>query len=155
MDQAEHFDALVLGSGPGRKFTRVAPGAIRATGGRRRTAVCRRFLPQHRLHAQQERNLERAHSLSCPACGAVRHNHRPGHDRHGEGRQQVRQVFRGIADHLVMELRKYTELAEDARCPAERRRLTGDKVFIDVGSHAAMPSIPAPLERDGQYWRQV
>ena len=35
------------------------------------------------------------------------------------------------------------------------RRLTGDKVFIDVGSHAAMPSIPAPLERDGQYWRQV
>ena len=35
------------------------------------------------------------------------------------------------------------------------RRLAGDKVFIDVGSRAAMPSIPAPLERDGQYWRQV
>ena len=32
-------------------------GAIRTTGGRRRAAVCRRFLSQHRLHAQQERSL--------------------------------------------------------------------------------------------------
>jgi integrase len=41
-------------------------------GGRRRAAVYRRFLPQHRLHAQQERSLERAHRLSNPARGAVR-----------------------------------------------------------------------------------
>jgi hypothetical protein len=35
------------------------------------------------------------------------------------------------------------------------QRLTGDKVFIDVGSHAAMPSIPAPLARNGRQWRQI
>ncbi len=33
--------------------------------------------------------------------------------------------------------------------------MTSDKVFIDVGSHGAMPSIPAPLARDGRQWRQI
>jgi pyruvate/2-oxoglutarate dehydrogenase complex dihydrolipoamide dehydrogenase (E3) component len=35
------------------------------------------------------------------------------------------------------------------------RRLAGHKVFINVGSHAAMPSMPTPLARDGEYWRQI
>ena len=35
------------------------------------------------------------------------------------------------------------------------RRPTGDKVFVDVGSRAAMPSIPAPLARYDKYWREV
>ena len=35
------------------------------------------------------------------------------------------------------------------------RRLAGDKVFVDVGSRAAMPSIPAPLARYDKYWREV
>ena len=35
------------------------------------------------------------------------------------------------------------------------RRLAGDKVLIDVGLHAATPSIPAPLALDGRQWGRI
>ena len=110
----------------------MALGAIRATGGRRRAAVCRRFLPQHRLHAQQERSLGRAHRLSGPSRGAVRHNHRPGHDRHGEGApaqaRHGRSRDRYLPRAVQVERRRTGDGqwpihgTEGARRPVERRR---------------------------------
>ena len=54
MPQAERFDVLVLGSGTGGKLTRLAYGAIGSAHCRRRKAVDRRRVPEHRLHAEQE-----------------------------------------------------------------------------------------------------
>jgi hypothetical protein len=50
----------------GRQAARLAPGAVGATHGRRGTPVDRRLLSQRRLHAQQERDLEREDSARGP-----------------------------------------------------------------------------------------
>lgn len=82
MDQAAHFDALVLGSGPGGDLLAWHLGR------------------SGQLVAVERRNM-------------------------GSG-------------NFVAPKTLDVQLIDGGT-----RRLTGDKVFIDVGSHAAMPSVPA------------
>lgn len=85
MAQAEHFDAPVLGSGPGgillawhlaRSGQRVAVVERRYVGGSCPNIAC--------MPSKNEVWAARI-AYQAPARGGVRHNHRPGHDRHGEG----------------------------------------------------------------------
>ena len=132
MAQAEHLDALVLGSGPGgnllawhlaRSGQRVAVVERRYIGGSCPNIAC--------MPSKNE-------IWSARIAYLVRHaaqfgtDHRPGHDRHGEGAPaQARhgrardrrppcalQVERRRTGHGQRKLRG----AEDARGPAERRR---------------------------------
>ena len=76
MPQPEQFDVLILGSGFGGKLG-LAYGAIGTADCRRRAPVDRRLLSQHRLPAQQKRDLERRGRTSGASRGAVRHGDRP------------------------------------------------------------------------------
>src|SRR5262249_45068859 len=78
-DPAAGFPAMA-----GRQAAGLAFGAIGAADCRRRASLDRRLLPQHRLSAQQERDLERQGRASGASRCAIRRGDRSGHDRHGE-----------------------------------------------------------------------
>ena len=59
--------------------------------------------------SRAELGRARYRSYTSPTRGALRLDHRPGHDRHGEGRQ---------------------------------RKLTGNKEFLNMRSHAAIFNVP-------------
>ena len=81
-EKAHASSRAIRHSGPrqrtGRQVAGLAHGAIGAADRRRGAPMDRRLLSQHRLPAQQERDLEREGRPSCAPRRAVRHDDRPG-----------------------------------------------------------------------------
>jgi len=166
MAQAEHFDALVLGSGSGGNILawhlagsgqRVALVERRYVGGACVNIAC---MPSKNevwgaRIAYLARHAAQAGTITGPVTTDM-----------AKVRQRQRQrdmVEREIAAHLAPFKSRGAELVmgsgnfvapKTLDVPTERRRhaAAGRRQGLH---HAAMPSIPAPLERDGQYWRQV
>src|SRR5262245_22380793 len=69
----------------GRKAARLGPGTIRRAHGGRGAPVDRRLVPEHQLHAEQERDMEREHRLPRAPWRGVRGDDRSRRGRHGEG----------------------------------------------------------------------
>ena len=168
MDQAEHFDALVLGSGPGgtllpwhlgRSGQQVAVAERRYVGGSCPNIAC--MPSKNEIWSARIAYLTRHAAQFGTVTGPVRTDM-------AKVRQRKRDmVEREIAAHLAPFGSSGAELVmgsgtfvapkalEVQLNDGGTRRLIGDKVFIDVGSRAAMPSIPAPLARYDKYWREV
>ncbi len=155
MTQAEHFDALVLGSGSGgnilawhlaRSGQRVAVVERRFVGGSCVNIAC--MPSKNELWGARIAYLVRHAAQFGTITGPVTTDM-------AKVRQRKRDmVEREIAAHLAPFKSSGAELVMGSGNFVEpktldvqlndggMRRLTGDKVFIDVGSHAAMPSIP-------------
>ena len=155
MDQAEHFDVLVLGSGPGG----ILLAWHLAQSGRRVVVVERRYIGGScpNIACMPSKN----EIWSARIAYLVRHAAQfgtitgPVTTDMAKVRQRKREmVEREIAAHfapfkssgaeLVMGSGKFVapKTLEVQLNDGGTRRLTGDKVFIDVGSHATIPSIP-------------
>jgi pyruvate/2-oxoglutarate dehydrogenase complex dihydrolipoamide dehydrogenase (E3) component len=114
----------------------------------------RGLLSEHRLHVQQERDLEREGCAFRAPRRRVRHDHRSGRDRHGCHPERKRKMVKAqVAAHLRNYKASGAELIMgSARFVAPKtlevnlndggtRLLAGDKVFINVGTHAAIPDV--------------
>src|ERR1700736_3766833 len=159
MAQAEHFDALVLGSGPGgillswhlaRSGQRVAVVERRYIGGSCPNIACmpsKNVVWSARI-AHLARNAAQFGTITGPVTTDM-----------AKVRQRKREmVEREIAAHFAPFKSSGAELImgsgnfvapktlEVQLNDGGTRRLTGDKVFIDVGSHAAIPGIPGLAE---------
>ncbi len=159
MAQAEHFDALVLGSGPGgillswhlaRSGQRVAAVERRYIGGSCPNIACmpsKNVVWSARI-AYLARHAEQFGTITGPVTTDM-----------AKVRQRKRDmVVREIAAHfapfkstgaeLIMGSGNFVapKTLEVQLNDGGTRRLTGDKVFINAGSHAAIPSIPGLAE---------
>ena len=159
MAQAEHFDALVLGSGPGgillswhlaRSGQRVAVVERRYIGGSCPNIACmpsKNVVWSARI-AYLARHAEQFGTITGPVTTDM-----------AKVRQRKRDmVVREIAAHfapfkstgaeLIMGSGNFVapKTLEVQLNDGGTRRLTGDKVFINAGSHAAIPSIPGLAE---------
>jgi len=159
MAQAERFDALVLGSGPGgillawhlaRSGQRVAVVERRYVGGSCPNIAC---MPSKNVVwgariAYLARHAAQFGTITGPVTTDM-----------AKVRQRKRDmVEREIAAHLAPFKSSGAELVmgsgnfvapktlEVQLNDGGTRRLTGDKVFINVGSHAAMPRVPGLAE---------
>jgi pyruvate/2-oxoglutarate dehydrogenase complex dihydrolipoamide dehydrogenase (E3) component len=166
MHQEEHFDALVLGSVPGgnllawylgRSGQRVAVVERRYVGGSCPNIAC--MPSKNEIWSARIAYLARHAAQFGTITGPVTTNmvkvrqrkcDMVARDRRPPCALQVSVAELVMGGNFVVPKTLDVQLNDGGT-----RRLTGDEVFTDVGSHAAMPSIPAPLERDGQYWRQV
>jgi pyruvate/2-oxoglutarate dehydrogenase complex dihydrolipoamide dehydrogenase (E3) component len=160
MAQAEHVDALVLGSGPGgnqlawhlaRSGQRVAVVERRYIGGSCPNIAC--MPSKNEIWSARIAWLARhAAQFGTMITGPITTDMT-------KVRQRKRDmVEREIAAHLAPFRSSGAELVmgsgnfvapktlEVQLNDGGVRRLTGDKVFIDVGSHAAIPSIPGLAE---------
>ena len=159
MAQTEHFDALVLGSGPGgnllawhlaRSGQRVAVVERRYIGGSCPNIACmpsKNEIWSARI-AYLARHAARFGTITGPVTTDM-----------AKVLQRKRDmVERQIANHLAEFKSSGAELVigggnfvapktlEVQLNDGGIRRLTGDKIFIDVGTRAAMPSIPGLAE---------
>jgi pyruvate/2-oxoglutarate dehydrogenase complex dihydrolipoamide dehydrogenase (E3) component len=168
MDQAEHFDAPVLGSGPGgtliawhltRSGQHVAVVERRYVGGSCPNIAC--VPSKHEIGRARIAYLARHAAQFGTITGPVTTDM-------AKVRQRKRDmVEREIAAHLAPFKSSGAELVmgsgnfvapktlEVQLNDGGTRRLAGDKVLIDVGLHAATPSIPAPLALDGRQWGRI
>ena len=160
MAQAEHIDALVLGSGPGgnllawhlaRSGQRVAVVERRYIGGSCPNIAC--MPSKNEIWSARIAWLTRhAAQFGTMIAGPITTDM-------SKVRQRKRDmVEREITAHLAPFTSSGAELVmgsgtfvapktlEVQLNDGGTRRLTGDKVFIDVGSHAAIPSIPGLAE---------
>ena len=159
MAQAEHIDALILGSGPGgnqlawhlaRSGQRVAVVERRYIGGSCPNIAC--MPSKNEVWAARIAYLVRHAAQFGTITGPVRTDM-------AKVRQRKRDmVEREIAAHLAPFKSSGAELIMgsghfmgpkvlDVQLnDGGMRRLTGDKVFVDVGSHAAIPSVPGLAE---------
>jgi pyruvate/2-oxoglutarate dehydrogenase complex dihydrolipoamide dehydrogenase (E3) component len=159
MAQVEHYDVLVLGSGPGgnQLAWRLAPS------GQRVALVERRYVggscpniacmpSKNEVWSARIAHLVRRAAQFGAITGPVTIDM-------AKVRQRKRaMVEREVADHVSPFKSSGAELIMgsgifvapktlEARLnDGGTRRLTGDKVIIDVGSHAAIPSIPGLAE---------
>ena len=159
MAQAEHFDALVLGSGPGGNLLawHLAPS------GQRVAVVERRYIGGScpNIACMPSKNEVWSARIAYLARHAAQFGTITGPvtTDMAKVRQRKRDmVEREIAAHLAPFKSSGAELVmgsgnfvapktlEVQLNDGGTRRLTGDKVFIDVGSHAAIPSIPGLAE---------
>jgi pyruvate/2-oxoglutarate dehydrogenase complex dihydrolipoamide dehydrogenase (E3) component len=155
MAQAEHFDALVLGSGTGgnllawhlaRSGHRVAVVERRYVGGSCVNIGC---MPSKNEGwsariAYLARHASQFGTIAGPVTTdmlKVRQRKRDMVDREIAGHLAP---FKSSGAELVMGSGQFSgpKVLDVMLNNGGMRRLTGDKVFIDVGSHAAMPSIP-------------
>src|SRR5277367_6422735 len=155
MTQAEHVDALVLGSGPGGNIL----AWHLAGSGQRVVVIERRYIGGScpNIACMPSKN----EIWSARIAYLVRHAAQfgtitgPVTTDMAKVRQRKRDmVDREIAAHLAPFKSSGAELVmgsgslvapktlEVRLNDGGMRRLTGDKVFINVGSHAAMPSVP-------------
>ena len=168
MAQAESFDALVLGSGQGgdllawhlaRSGQRVAVVERRYVGGSCPNIAC--MPSKNEVWGARIAFLARHAAQFGTITGPVTIDMVKVRQRKRDmvEREIVAHLapFKSSGAELVMGSGNFVapKTLDVQLNDSGTRRLTGDKVFIYVGSHAAMPSIPAPLERDGQYWRPV
>ena len=155
MAEPERYDAVVLGSGEGGKYLawhlaqagqRVAVVERRWIGGSCPNINC---LPsKNEIWSANVADLVRhaaqfgittgpvAVDMEQGAAAQARHGRRPDRDAPGPLPGQRRR-----ADHGLRALRG----AEDARGAPERRRqrvLAGERVFLNVGTHATIPDVP-------------
>src|SRR5580692_4514031 len=159
MAQAEHFDALVLGSGSGGNILawhlagsgqRVALVERRYVGGACVNIAC--MPSKNEVWGARIAYLVRHAAQFGTITGPVTTDM-------VKVRQRKRDmVEREIAAHLARFKSSDAELVmgsgnfvapktlEVQLNDGGTRRLTGDKVFIDIGSHAAIPSIPGLAE---------
>ena len=168
MAQVERFDALILGSGQGGKLLawhlagslqRVALVERRYIGGSCPNIAC---MPSKNVVwgariAHLARHAAQFGTITGPVTTDMAKVRQRKRDMVQREIDLHLALFKSSGGELVMGGGNFVapKALEVQLNDGGVRRLTGDKVFIDVGSHAAMPSIPAPLERDGQYWRQV
>jgi len=155
MAQAEHFDALVLGSGSGgnilawhlaRSGERVAVVERRYVGGSCVNLACmpsKNEIWGARI-AYLARHAAQFGVLTGPVTTdmvKVRQRKRDMVDREIAGHLAP---FKSSGAELVMGSGHFmgSKVLDVQLNNGGMRRLTGDKVFIDVGSHAAMPSVP-------------
>ena len=159
MAQVEHFDALVLGSGPGgnllawhlaRSGQRVAVVERRYIGGSCPNIAC--MPSKNEVWGARIAHLVRHAARFGTITGAVTIDM-------AKVRQRKREmVEREVADHITPFTSSGAELVMGSGTfvapktldvqlnDGGARRLTGDKVFLDVGSHAAIPGIPGLAE---------
>ena len=155
MAQAEHFDALVLGSGPGGNLLawhlapsgqRVAVVERRYVGGSCPNIAC--MPSKNEVWGARIAYLTRHAAQFGIITGPVTTDM-------VKVRQRKRDmVDREIADHLAPFKSSGAELVmgsgnfvapntlEVQLNDGGTRRLTGEKVFLNLGSHAAMPAVP-------------
>ena len=155
MAQAEHFDALVLGSGSGgnilawhlaRSGERVAVVERRYVGGSCVNLACmpsKNEIWGARI-AYLARHAAQFGVLTGPVTTdmvKVRQRKRDMVNREIAGHLAP---FKSSGAELVMGSGHFmgSKVLDVQLNNGGMRRLTGDKVFIDVGSHAAMPSVP-------------
>ena len=158
MAQAEHFDALVLGSGPGGNLLawhlapsgqRVAVVERRYIGGSCPNIACmpsKNEVWSARI-AHLARHAAQFGTITGPVTTdmvKVRQRKRDMVDREIAAHFAP---FKSSGAELIMGSGKFVapKTLEVQLNDGGTRRLTGDKVFIDVGSHA-MPSIPGLAE---------
>ena len=82
---AEHYDAVVIGAGPGRGPARQSAGRGGTQDGTDRTRARRRHVHQRGLHPHQDDGRQREDGLRGPAFGRLRRPQRPGLRRHARG----------------------------------------------------------------------
>jgi pyruvate/2-oxoglutarate dehydrogenase complex dihydrolipoamide dehydrogenase (E3) component len=155
MAQAEHFDALVLGSGQGgnllawhlaRSGQRVAVVERRYVGGSCPNIACmpsKNEIWGARI-AYLTRHAAQFGTITGPVTTdmvKVRQRKRDMVDREIAAHLAP---FKSSGAELVMGSGHFVgpKLLDVQLNNGGMRRLTGDKVFINVGSHAAMPSVP-------------
>jgi pyruvate/2-oxoglutarate dehydrogenase complex dihydrolipoamide dehydrogenase (E3) component len=159
MDQAEHFDALVLGSGPGGNLLawhlavsgqRVAVVERRYIGGSCPNIAC--MPSKNEIWSARIAHLVRhaAHfgTITGPVTtdmAKVRQRKRDMVEREITAQSAP---FKSSGAELVMGNGTFVapKTLEVRLNDGGKRLLIGDKVFIDVGSHAAIPSIPGLAE---------
>jgi pyruvate/2-oxoglutarate dehydrogenase complex dihydrolipoamide dehydrogenase (E3) component len=106
----------------------------------------RGLLSEHRLHAQQERDLEREGCAFRAPRRRVRHDHRSGRERKMVEAQVAAHLrnYKASAAELIMGSARFVapKTLEVNLNEGGTRLLAGDKVFINVGTHAAIPGVP-------------
>ena len=155
MAQAEHIDALVLGSGPGgillswhlaRSGQRVAVVERRYIGGSCPNIACmpsKNVVWSARI-AYLARHADQFGTITGPVTTDMAKVRQRKRD------MVVREVaahfapFKSTGAELIMGTGNFVapKTLEVQLNDGGTRRLTGAKVFLNVGSHAAMPSIP-------------
>src|SRR5437773_8681420 len=123
---------------------------------RRGAAMDRRLLSERQLSAEQERGLEREGRDAGEARGGIRDGDGLRRDRYGpraraeapHGRRADRHAPRALqsqrrrARHGDRPLRVAPKTLEVRSNDGGTRVLSGDRVFLDVGTHATIPPIP-------------
>ena len=160
MSEVKPYQDLVLGSGAGGKLPGVAPGKFRTPRCGGRASLDRRFLPEHQLPAQQKRSLEHAkvadlmhHAATFGiVMGSATVNM-------AAVRQRKREMVEGlVAVHLDLYKKSGTELIMgDGRFVGPKTLevrlneggscvLTGERVFLNLGTRATIPPIAGLAE---------
>ena len=145
MPQPEQFDVVILGSGTAGKLMAWHMAGSGTTDRRRGAQLGRRLLSQHRLHAEQERDLERRGRASGAARRAIRRDDRPRQGRHGDGspakaghgRSAGRQAFAELQEE-----RRRIDHGERAFCRAENAR--GEPQRRRDAHARGRPGLPRP-----------
>jgi len=159
MAQAEHVDALVLGSGQGgdllawhlaRAGQRVAVVERRYVGGSCPNIAC--MPSKNEVWGARIAHLARHAAQFGTITGPVRTDMVKVRQRKRDmvDREIARYLalFESSGAELVMGSGHFIEpkVLDVQLNDGGTRRLTGDKVFINVGSHAAIPSVPGLAE---------
>ena len=159
MAQAEHFDVLALGSGPGanllawdlaRSGQRVALVERRYIGGSCPNIAC--MPSKNEVWSARIAYLARHAAQFGTITGPVTTDMAKVRQRKRDMVEREIAVhfapFKSSGAELVMGSGKFVapKTLEVRLNDGGTRRLTGDKVFIDVGSHAAIPSVPGLAE---------
>src|SRR3984885_13306634 len=168
MTEAEHFDALVLGSGPGGNLLawhlapsgqRVAVVERRYVGGSCPNIAC---MPSKNevwgaRIAYLVRHAAQAGTITGPVTTDMAKVRQRKRDMVEQEIAAYLAPFKSSGAELVIGSGNFVapKTLDVQLNDGGTRRLAGDKVFVDVGSRAAMPSIPAPLARYDKYWREV